>query len=63
MPRGYEKMRDKFFQQKIDAWNRRHPRDNMSRATRDRLYDNAQGKAARIHNSNNPDNPVGRGRT
>ena len=62
MPAGYEKMRDKFFEEKVRAWEKRNPRGNMSKAQKERLYKNAQGKAARIWNSRHPDNSVGKGR-
>jgi len=61
MPAGYEKMRDEFFREKVAEWERKNPRENMSKATRARLLQNAKGKAARIWNSQHPDNPVGRG--
>ena len=62
MPAGYEKMRDQFFEEKVRDWYRRHKGQNMPKKVRDRLYDAAQAKAARIWNSRNPKNPVGRHR-
>jgi len=61
MPAGYVKMRNKFYKEKKAEWYRKHPHENMSKATDKKIYDNAQTKAARIHNSQHPKNPVGRG--
>lgn len=46
MPKGYEEMRDKFMR-----GDKKHKPMKKKEA---------QGKAARIWNSRNPDNPVGR---
>ena len=49
MPKQYEAMRDKFAQQNRQAGQAPAP-----------AYKAAQGKAARIYNSQHPKNPVGR---
>ena len=49
MPAQYEAVRDRLLQEKIKAWNRRHPQRNLSKPERDRLLDNAQSRAAAIY--------------
>ena len=58
MPKAYEKMRDRFFQEKRSDWKRRNPHKSLNTSVRDRLYDNAQAKAARIYNADHPEKPL-----
>ena len=61
MPAAYESMRNRFYQEKLKAWKAKHPGKSLSDKAREVLYHSAQKKAARIYNSRNPENPVGRG--
>ena len=53
MPAKYEAMRDEFYREKVKAWKGRHPGASQAELelARKHLYDAAQGKAARIYNS------------
>jgi len=51
MPAKYEAMRDKFFEEKKEAWKSRNADKALTAKIKNRLYDAAQGKAARIFNS------------